>query len=392
MLLALIAWAAVVLVAVPMTVVIVEIVAALLCRRRPAARTPANWPHSVVLVPAHNEGSVIADTLRSLAADLPPNARIRCIAHNCTDDTAAIARAFDAEVIEVKDDGTGGKPAALIAGLGSLDTDPASIVVIVDADCSVERGTLAALVAAVHASGKPAMGSYLFSPARPGDPRATMSSLAIHLKNHIRPLGLSCLGLPCLINGSGSAYPFAAVRRAPHGQGSVAEDFQLSIDLLRQGFPTTFVPEARILGRLPGRSDTAFRQRRRWEHGHLALVLATAPRLALEGLFSGDWRRLTLALEVGVPPLGLLALGSAATIGLALLAAITTGSAAPLVLVLGVCFAFVAALLLACGHFLGWSLTQRALRALPGYLLWKLPLYLGFLGDRERQWRKTERD
>jgi cellulose synthase/poly-beta-1,6-N-acetylglucosamine synthase-like glycosyltransferase len=84
------------------------------------------------------------------------------------------------------------------------------------------------------------MGAYTFSPPAVSSKMAEMSSLAVLLKNYIRPLGLHQLGLPCLLNGSGSTYPFTAIRNAPHGEGSIAEDFPLTVDLQKMGYRTNF--------------------------------------------------------------------------------------------------------------------------------------------------------
>lgn len=388
------AWIAVGLSSLPLWIVTLELAAALRYRRpsmvEPAS--PQEWPRAVVLVPAHDESSVIAESLVSLTQDLPPNARILCVAHNCRDDTAAIARAHGVDVIEAKDDGSKGKPAALLAGLAALDAAPPDIVVIVDADCRVSPGTLGALVRTVQASGHPAMASYRFAAADPADARASISSLAVLLKNHVRPLGLHVLGLPCLINGSGSAFPFSAVRHVPHDEGSIAEDFQLAIDLLRRGHATRFVPEATVFGRLPGRRETALKQRQRWEHGHLSLVLGAAPRLLVEGITRLDPRRIALALETGVPPLALLGALFALVSGIAAAYAMGSGNYGPLfgASVSGLTFGLM--VFAAWVRFAGWNATTTALAAAPGYLLWKLPIYLRFATHRESVWRKTGRD
>lgn len=379
---------------IPLWIVTVEVAAALLYRRREVTTESASpdWPRSVILVPAHDEASVIGESLESLTQDLPPGSRIVCVAHNCKDDTAGIARAHGADVVEASDDGSKGKPAALLAGLAVLDANPPDIVVVVDADCRVSPGTLAALIRGVEASGHPVMGSYRFAPADPGDARASVSSLAVLLKNHVRPLGLHALGLPCLINGSGSAFPFEAVRNAPHGEGSIAEDFQLAIDLLQRGHPTRFIPEATILGRLPGRRETALKQRQRWEHGHLSLVLGAAPRLFVEGIARFDLPRIALALETGVPPLALLGAIYALVLALATANAVGSGDFGPLLVATASALAFGVAVFAAWVRFAGWRTTTSALAALPVYLFWKIPIYLRFATARESVWRKTGRD
>jgi len=386
-------WLAALLASVPMFVVIVEILAAMGFRKRRAATMPTKeFPRTVVLIPAHNEEEVIGRCLDSLSVDLPPDSRLLCVAHNCTDATAQVARQMGAEVIEVQDSGKGGKPDALKAGLRWLDANPPEVVVIVDADCTVSAGAVRILATRARDLNRPVMGAYFFAPADANRGSSTLSSLAVLLKNYVRPLGLRALGLPCLLNGSGSAYPFHALRNAPHGKGAIAEDYQLAIDLLRQGYPTTFVPEAQVVGELPKREDTALRQRRRWEHGHLFLAFRTGPRLLREGLKRLDKNRIALALEVSVPPLAFLGLMWVIAASLALGLYMLYGHGAPLGMLTGTAATFAAAVLTSWMRFAGVRLTLASLASVPAYLMWKLPLYREFFTRRETRWMKTARD
>ena len=386
-------WLVAVLASVPMLVVIMETIAVLGFRKRKVVVTPGKKsPRTVVLIPAHNEESVIGRCLASLSVDLPPNARLLCVAHNCTDATAEVARRLGAEVVEVQDKGHGGKPDALKAGLRWLDANPPEVVVIVDADCVVSDGAVRLLATRAWELNRPVMGAYFFAPADAEKGVATLSSLAVLLKNYVRPLGLHALGLPCLLNGSGSAYPFHAIRNVPHGKGAIAEDYQLAIDFLRRGYPTTFVPEARIDGQLPKREDIALGQRRRWEHGHMFLAFRTAPRLMLEGLMQLDKNRLGLALEVAVPPLAFLGLMWVVATGLSLALYAFYGYGGPLGFLAGTAVAFAVAVLMSWMRFAGVKPTLAALAAVPGYLVWKLPMYRDFFTHREKRWVKTARD
>lgn len=347
-------------------------------------------PSTVILMPAHNEQEVIVPTLQSLQADLPEHARIVCVAHNCTDGTAALAAAHGAEVVVVNDDGAGGKPAALKAGLKWLDREPPEVVVIVDADCSVAPGSVRLLATQAKAWHAPVMGCYLFTAATDTG-RAAFSSLAILLKNFIRPLGLWRLGLPCLLNGSGSAYPFSLLRNAPHGEGSIAEDYQLTVDLLERGYPTRFVPTARIEGQLPHKDATAQKQRRRWEHGHLHLSVHVAPRLLLTGIRQLDKNRLAIGLDLLVPPLAYLALIGGVVATLAFGEA-WLGQVWPLQVLSVSVVLFGVTLMLAWSRYAGLAFTLQTLAELPQYVLWKLPIYREYFRQRETRWMKTERD
>ncbi|MEQ1893294.1 MAG: glycosyltransferase [Planctomycetota bacterium] len=373
------------LVLVPSAVLAIECLAACFPQRRQRFAL-VRVPRTVVLVPAHNEEDCLPDALRTLEPELAEDDRIVVVAHNCSDRTAMVARARGAEVVEARDAGTGGKPDALKAGLAYLAQDPPEIVVIVDADCRVERGAVRALAMAAAAHGGPVQGDYRFGGEGEFN---SVSGLALLVKNVVRPLGLTRLGLPCLLNGAGSAYPFEQLRAAPHGEGSIAEDYQLAIDLARAGHPTVFVPEARVRSVLPGREDAALRQRRRWEHGHLALVLRTAPWLIVEGLRNRSL--FFLGVDLLVPPLAFLVLALLGALALGLADRLVTGSSTSLVLAVSASVVLAGGLGGALVRFLGAASTLRFALAVPAYVLRKLPLYLGFFKKRETRWQKTER-
>ena len=377
------------LVLVPCAVLAFECLAACLPARR-GRFTLVRVPRLVVLVPAHDEEDCLPHALRSIEPELGEGDRVLVVAHNCHDRTVMLARALGAEVLEVRDAGTGGKPDALKAGLRHLDADPPEVVVVIDADCRSEPGAIRTLAMAAAESGGPVQGDYRFG-AGAEDDFGSLSSLALLVKNVVRPLGLTRLGLPCLLNGAGSAYPFEQLRNAPHGEGSIAEDYQLAIDLARRGHPTRFVPEARVRSVLPDRRDAALRQRRRWEHGHLMLVTRTAPALLLRGLFTLDRSVFFLGVDLLVPPLAFLVLAWLASAMLTAAALFSGAGTGPAWTALAAGLLLLGGVAAGLGRFAGSAALQRALRTAPGYVLRKLPLYLAFFGRRETRWRKTER-
>lgn len=373
----------------PSAILAIECWAACLPARRNRF-TLVRAPRTVVLVPAHDEEDCLPVALRTIEPELAEDDRVLVVAHNCTDRTAMVARARGAEVLEARDTGTGGKPDALKAGLRHLELDPPEVVVIIDADCRVEPGAIRALAAAAAESRGPVQGDYRFGSGSQDD-FGTLSSLALLVKNVVRPTGLTRLGFPCLLNGAGSAYPFEQLRSAPHGEGSIAEDYQLAIDLLKAGHPTRFVPEARVVSVLPDRHGAALRQRRRWEHGHLSLVSRTAPGLMLRGLLTLHTDLFLLGLDLLVPPLASLVLLWALGALLALVELALTGSSPAAWMSVGgglLLFGGVSSALL---RFAGPAALIRTLLSTPNYVVQKIPLYLGYLWRRETRWRKTER-
>ncbi len=86
---------------VPCCVLLVQVLAAVLPTRVDDLQTrpTASRAHVAVLVPAHDEAAGIGATLRAIQAQLAPGDRVLVVADNCSDDTAALARSADAEVV-----------------------------------------------------------------------------------------------------------------------------------------------------------------------------------------------------------------------------------------------------------------------------------------------------
>lgn len=385
---------ALLLAAPPVAILVAE--CALACFPRPRARwRSARRPRLAVLVPAHDEEALLPRALRSLRDQLGPGDRVLVVAHDCRDATAAVARTLGAEVIEARTAAacvSRGKSDALLAGLAHLAASaPPEVVVILDADGVLGRGSLDALARAARFHGGPVQAEYLFRAPRGNGARGAVARSSILLKNSVRPRGLERAGLGCLVTGSGLAFPLESLLGVPQGDGAIAEDTQLALDLARRGTCVRFVPEARVTSELPLAADPARRQQRRWEHGHLELCLRS-PALLLEALAHRNAALATLALEVAVPPLsGLCAL---------LLLASACLAAAPddprtslaLALAVGSLAALVLALAATVYRALGLRTALQTARALPAYLAWKLPVIAAFVVDRERSWTKTPRD
>jgi hypothetical protein len=213
------------------------------------------------------------------------------------------------------------------------------------------------------------------------------------VKNVVRPTGLARLGLPCGLMGTGMAFPWAVLREARLGTSALVEDMQLGLELALAGHPPRFCPEALVTSPLPGQASARETQRRRWEHGHLATVLGTAPRMLAAGLRRRDPAILAMAIDVCVPPLSLLVLSAGAVVAAAVGAA-AFGLAAWLPAVvaaaaLGLILVAVAAAWLRYGRR---DYPASVLLTAPLYSLGKIPLYLGFVGRRQKAWVRTARE
>jgi len=110
-----------------------------LLRRRPERPVPPGT-RFLVVIPAHDEAALIGETVRSvLASDYPPSLRqVVVIADNCTDGTAAEARAAGAVCLERADPHRRGKPWALNWAFRTLDLSACDAVAMIDADTVVD--------------------------------------------------------------------------------------------------------------------------------------------------------------------------------------------------------------------------------------------------------------
>jgi cellulose synthase/poly-beta-1,6-N-acetylglucosamine synthase-like glycosyltransferase len=266
------------------------------------------------------------------------------------------------------------------------------VVVVVDADCELGPGALDALVRQAAATGRPAQGVYLIGTGREPDPRRRLSAFAVQLKNQIRPLGLHRLGQPCLLYGTGMAFPWSVVRAVHVGTGNIVEDTKLGVDVAMAGYPARLCPRATLSGAAAPDRGAAIKQRTRWEHGHVQTLINDTPRLLLAGLVRRRLGLIALGMELGVPPLSLLFAGWLALLSVCLVWwQLAGGSWAPVVTITG-------AAVLACGAvFLSWLKFGRAMLPLgtlvmaPAYVVWKVPIYLKLVTAREKNWIRTER-
>jgi cellulose synthase/poly-beta-1,6-N-acetylglucosamine synthase-like glycosyltransferase len=384
------------LVAIPilvsMAMLILESLAALLPFRKPEADADAVRSRCAVLVPAHNEEGGIGQTIKALLPQLAPGDRLLVVADNCTDGTAAAAESLGATVVVRTDPVNRGKGFALDHGVRYLEADPPEVVVIVDADCLVRDGSLDRVVREAGSTGHPVQAAYLLDAPPEGGARAKLSAYAFQFKNVIRPRGLARLGLPCLLTGTGMAFPWARLHGAPLASGNIVEDMQLGIDLAIQGHAVRFCPDAEVTSELPAARKAAATQRTRWVHGHLQTLLTQSPRLLAKGLVTGRLDLIGLGLELAVPPVSIL---------LVLWALLTAAlgvcwwlgdSAVPVLLMLGAGAAVGVALFLTWLRFGRERLPFTALLLAPVVVLAKASDLVTFLFRRQKAWVRTPRN
>lgn len=382
------------LLAIPVAMFCLEIGAAIALprRERPARAGNEARRRIAVLVPAHNESTGLRPTIDDIRAQLHAGDRLLVVADNCSDDTAAVAAAAGAEVIERHDPVRVGKGYALDWGLRHLATDPPDIVIIVDADCRLAEHAIDRLAMACAETRRPVQALYLMNAPDRSTINYQVAEFAWRVKNWVRPLGLGALGLPCQLMGTGMAFPWDVIRSADLASGEIVEDLKLGLDLAVAGGPPVFCPSAVVTSSFPVSIEGATRQRQRWEHGHIAIILSVAPRLIRSAVARGNPGLLALALDVAIPPLivlGLLSTGVLAVAGLAALLGFPSGALT--VSAASFC-AFMLAVVLAWLTHGRDVLPPRALLSIGPYVFGKLHLYRRLLSDGfVSHWIRTDR-
>lgn len=385
-------WAIVITICLPILVLAVECMGALFSQPTKSVNEtekPSDWP---ILMPAHNEEACIEKTLKELLPQVSKPEDIVVVADNCSDKTAEIARSLQVTVIERQDENNRGKGYALAYGLDYLASNPPSGVIFVDADCLVTDTAISKLIDKSTITDRPIQALYLMEKPQNPSPKDTVSAFAFLVKNWVRPSGLNVLKLPCLLTGTGMAFPWSIISQANLADANIVEDMQLGINLAIDGYPPLFCPEARVIGILPQKEQIAKKQRTRWEHGHLQTILTQVPRLLQAALYQGNWPLLGLALELSVPPLSLLVmlwiLGLVITLITGLVFSLWLPS---LILTVAGVMMFIS-ILSAWAKFGKNEIPFSSLVSIPLYLFSKVSIYLGFIFKPESKWIKTERD
>lgn len=377
---------------VPFSVFWMECVLALFPRKRQTISQQVEGEVWVV-IPAHNEASVISSTLQTLNSQRNTNTHVLVIADNCDDETGRLALEHGCHVIERSNQIFRGKGFALQFACQYLGKhhDP-SVVVILDADCQVDPDTVSQISSLAFQLNRPVQGLNLSTSPDSTSNLSTLSELGFRFKNLIRPLGLLRINMPCHLMGTGIAVPWAALADPQSLADDLAEDMQLGVDLAVAGYPTYFYPEVSVSSQLPQNQSGFMTQRTRWEQGHLQTSLKQIPVLISQSLRQRRLDLLMLALDLTIPPFSLLMLSWASVLLVTFLGWLAGASIWPFLVML------VTGALTGLTIFCSWLKHCRSripftsLLFLPFYALRKIPIYFSFLSGRGvRQWVRTER-
>jgi len=284
--------------------------AILVCFYKPASRWPADrpLPGCTVIVPAYNEGSAVADTLRSLLKSDYPADKLEIIAINdgSKDDTwnwiKLAAGESNGLIRAINLEKNGGKKAALYRGFHEAKHE---LVITIDSDSIVESSTIANLVlpfADSKVGG--AAGTVRVANINQGFIPKMLDIFFVFSCDFLR-CGQSTIGAVLCSPGAISAFRKSAL--LPHldmwlnqtfcGLPShIGEDRALTSILLRNGYHVVLQKEAQITTNVPTDYPQLCRTLIRWTRGDVREGLLMCQHFFRT--FPKSWRIAALQLNL----------------------------------------------------------------------------------------------
>ena len=260
-------------------------------RRRQNFATADYQPRVAVLIPAYNEETVIVRTIRSVMMSNYKNLRIIVIDDGSKDRTLEVAtEAYPKDVesgrLVVLTKPNGGKAEALNFALEHLDEE---IYIGIDADGVIAHDAIGRLVC--HFA-NPKIGAVAGN-AKVGN-RVNLwtrwQALEYITSQNFERRALDLFDVVMVVPGAIGAWRTAAVQDGGgYHSNTVAEDADLTMNLLEQGYSVIYEDQALAFTEAPVNADGLMRQRFRWSFGILQAVFkhrgAITKRRAM-GLFA----------------------------------------------------------------------------------------------------------
>ncbi len=255
--------------------IVVGILAIIDRLRRPHREaSPGYCPRVAVLIPAYNEEKVIVRTIRSVLNSDYDNLRVIVIDDGSKDGTADVAREAYADEIRARrvmvlEKPNGGKAAALNYGLNHVDEE---IYVGIDADTVIAADAISKLIPHFE---DPEIGAVAGN-AKVGN-RVNLwtrwQALEYITSQNFERRALDLMHVVTVVPGAIGAWRTEAVKKAgEYPLNTVAEDADLTMNLLEHGFKVDYEDRSLAFTEAPIGARGLMRQRFRWSFGTLQAV------------------------------------------------------------------------------------------------------------------------
>ena len=236
--------------------------------------SPGYNPRVAVLIPSYNEETVIVRTIRSVLNSDYPNLHVIVIDDGSSDRTFEVAReAYKAEIaagrVQVITKPNGGKAAALNYALEMLEEE---IYVGIDADTVIAADAISKLIPHFE---DPRIGA-MAGNAKVGN-RINLwtrwQALEYITSQNFERRALDLFHVVTVVPGAIGAWRTAPVKAAGgYPVNTVAEDADLTMNLLEQGFRVDYEDRSLAFTEAPIDAKGLMRQRFRWSFGTLQAI------------------------------------------------------------------------------------------------------------------------
>lgn len=366
-----------------------------LLSRRSAPPTPGAVKHRFeIVIPAHNEESGIAQTIRSVSSiDYPRDMfAVTVVADNCTDRTAEVAEAAGARVLVREDEARRGKGYALAYAFARiLGEGRADALVVIDADTVVSPNLLRAFSARLETGAQAVQADYAV--LNPSDSwRTRLMAIALGSFHVLRSLARERQKVSCGLRGNGMCFTAELLKQVPHDAFSLVEDVEYGIQLGKAGYRVHYAAEGHAYGAMVTSALAAQSQRRRWEGGRWKLAQRDGLNLLARAWTKRSPMLLDLALDLLVPPLSFIIFLDVAGLVASAALALTTGRIGLSLIAWGISGLFAAVYV-----FRGWTLSGTGAQGLvyllcaPFYVAWRMALLVRRSKDPRDEWIRTAR-
>ncbi len=231
----------------------------------------------LVVIPAHNEEAGVATTIQSCLAVSYPSSQfeVLVIADNCTDQTASVAEAAGARVVERFEPMRKSKGHAIEFLIDRLSHDgelaTLDALVVVDADSTVHPRLLERF-----AQGLERGDDWIQCNDAVGNPdacwRTRLMAYSFGMINGVELEGQSALGLSAGLRGNGMCLSTLGLQRVPWNTHGLTEDIEYSWLVRIAGGRIAYAGDVAVYATMLSRGGIpAIAQRLRWEHGRRAL-------------------------------------------------------------------------------------------------------------------------
>jgi cellulose synthase/poly-beta-1,6-N-acetylglucosamine synthase-like glycosyltransferase len=263
---------------------------ATLQRRRPPV-FESRKPLVSIIVPAYNEGKVIANCIESVLASDYRNIEVILVDDGSKDNTYAVMKQFHHPPrVTALTKPNGGKASALNLGYSHSKGE---ILLFVDADGIFTRSTIEEMLA-LFTSEKVGAVCGNDAPVNLDRPLTQLMCLQTHVGTGFVRRALAQINCLPIVSGNIGAFRRSVLERTdpadgaplhqdiaqaweeksngPFRRGFIGEDLELTWRIHRAGYQVKFAPHAVVLAEVPSTIKSLWKQRVRWARGLLQTV------------------------------------------------------------------------------------------------------------------------